>query len=61
MPFGKFASCADFGRVLALGSLGRDSVAYLLRQHADECDCGCEICAGFRLLLELERSADGDE
>jgi len=52
MQFGKFATCADFERVLALGTLGRDSVIYLLRQHAHECDCGCEVCVGLRRMLD---------
>ena len=56
MAFGKFASCANFERVLALGTLNRDSLLYLLRQHAHECDCGCEMCLCFRRQLdELER------
>ena len=58
MPFGRYVSCAQFVRVLEMGTLGRDAVKYSLRQHAVECDCDCDVCVGLRDLLVRLTSED---
>ena len=60
MPFGKFATCANFARVLELGTLAAPSVTYLLRQHSNECDCDCDLCNSFRRQLTALEESSGD-